>query len=194
MDFFGIWKAPIFILATATSVLFFIPASVMVLLGSVLFGAIKGFFFSLAGCLIGASCSFIFARTIGRELIKSKLGDRLQKYDTVLNKHAFRTVLYLRLLQVPFAPLNFSLGLTGVNFKEFFYGTALGISFGLFTLVFMGEFLSEIFISGKLNSLSLNKIFLNILILVSLFIFIVLTPLLIKKISSLFKIFPHDIQ
>ena len=193
MDLFGIWKIPIFISATATAVLFFVPASVMVLFGSVLFGAIKGFFFSMAGCIIGASCSFIFARTIGREFIKSKLSGRFQRYDNALNKHAFKTVLYLRLLQIPFAPLNFSLGLTGVNFKDFFYGTALGISFGLFILVFMGEFLVKIFVTEGLNSLPFSKIFLNILILISLFIFIVFTPLIIKKISSFLKI-PPDIE
>lgn len=194
MNFLGIWKGPTFILATAAAVLFFIPASVMVFLGSILFGAIKGFFFSMAGCLIGASCSFIFARTVGREFIKSKLSVRLQKYDDALNKHAFRAVLYLRLLQVPFAPLNFSLGLTGVSFKDFFYGTALGISFGLFVLVFMGEFLTEIFVSGNLSSLPLNKIFFNVLILISFLIFIAFTPLFIKKISSFFKIPPSNIK
>jgi len=161
-------------------------------MGGVLFGAVKGFFVSLLGCLIGATCSFMFARTIGREFVKSRLSERLQKYDNALNKHAFRTVVYLRLLQVPFVLLNFSLGLTGVKFKDFFYGTALGASFSIFILVFMGEFLVKI-VSGGLSSLPLKEVFLNILILVSMFAFLVFAPLVMKKINSFINIKHSDI-
>ena len=78
-----------------------------------------------AGSVFGASISFVIGRTLGRDFAADLIGDRLQKYDDGIERHGFTTVLYLRLIYLPYAPLNFGLGLTKVRFWDFFWASGL---------------------------------------------------------------------
>jgi len=50
------------------------------------------------------------------------IGDRLKKYDDAIERNGFTAVLYLRLLNSPFTPMNYGLSLTKVRFWDYFFG------------------------------------------------------------------------
>ena len=167
----GLWAPLVYIAVYAVGVCLFVPGSVLTGIGAVIFGAYWGFVYVWIGAMIGASIAFLIGRTLGREFAASLVGDRLRKYDDVIERKGFATVLYLRLVYFPFTPLNFGMGLTKVNFRDYFFGTGLGILVGTFIFTFFIGSLKEIWASGNWTELISFKVFFSVgLFIVSFFI------------------------
>lgn len=175
----GLWAPLVFILIHAVSICLFLPASILSVLGATIFGTCWGFLYVWIGAMAGASGSFFIGRTLGRDFVASLTGDRLSKYENAIERNGFSTVFYLRLMNLPFTPLNFGMGLTKIRFKDYFFGTAFGAIAGIFILTFFGGTLKEVWRSGNWTQLISFKIFL----LVALVVFLFFVPLIIKKIN-----------
>ncbi len=173
----GFWAPFVFILIHASSICLFLPASILTVLGAAIFGAYWGFLYVWIGAIIGASGAFIIGRTLGRDFATSLIGDKIKKYDDAIKRNGFATVFYLRLLNFPFTPLNFGMGLTKVRFWDYFFGTGLGVIVGIFVLTFLGGTLKQVWISGNWGGLISTKFFFSI----AIFIFSFFIPMIIKK-------------
>ena len=92
LDRAGIWGPIAFIVIHGTSISLFVPASLMVVAGGVIFGTFWGFIYVLLGCLLGATVAFYIGRTLGRDFAASLLGDRLKKYDAAIERNGFTAV------------------------------------------------------------------------------------------------------
>ncbi len=92
-------------------------------------------------------------------------------------QQGFATVLYLRLIYFPFTPMNFGMGLTKVHFREYFFGTGLGILVGTFIFTFFIGTVKEIWASGNWAGLLSWKVILS----VGLFIASFFIPKLVTK-------------
>jgi len=173
----GLWAPLVYIVIYAVGVCLFVPGSVLTGIGAVIFGAYWGFVYVWIGAMIGASVAFLIGRTLGREFAASLVGDRLRKYDEVIERKGFATVLYLRLIYFPFTPLNFGMGLTKVHFRDYFFGTGLGILVGTFIFTFFIGTLKDIWASGNWAGLLSWKVIVSVgLFIVSFFI-----PKLVNK-------------
>ncbi len=122
----GLMGPAILVFSSVVGICFFVPGTVFVGIGTAVLGPFLAFACVWPGALAAAAISFMVARTVGRDLAASLIGDRLSKYDDSIARNGFKTVLLLRLMCVPFAPLNFGLGLTRVRFWDYFLATALG--------------------------------------------------------------------
>ena len=176
----GIWGPVIFVLVYAAGVCLFVPGTLLTTLGGAIFGAYRGFLYVWAGAMLGASAAFWIGRTLGRDLAASLVGDRLKKYDEAIERNGFATVLYLRLVYFPFTPMNFGMGLTRVRFRDYFFGTALGIIVGVFVFTFFVGTVRDVWASGDWRGLLSFKVFLS----VALFVFSFFIPKIIKKIKG----------
>ena len=126
----------------------FVPVTVFVVIGVAMFGPYLGFTCAFLGALAGAVISYLTARRLGREFVYSLIGDRLRNYDGLIERNGFKAVLFLRLMFMPFAPVNYCAGLTKVRFWDYFFATALGEAATIFvTTFFIGE-IRDIWISG----------------------------------------------
>ena len=177
LDAAGFWAPLVFILVYAAGVCLFLPGTLLTGLGAAIFGAYAGFVYVWFGAMIGASIAFWIGRTLGREFAATLIGDKLKKYDDAIERNGFATVLYLRLVYFPFTPMNFGMGLTKVHFRDYFFGTGLGIIVGTFIFTFFIGTLKEVWASGNWAELMSFKVFFSI----GLFIFSFLIPKFIKK-------------
>ena len=176
----GLWAPLAFILIYAIGVCLFVPGSILTGLGAVIFGAYWGFVYVWVGAMIGAAAAFFIGRTLGRDFAASLIGDRLRKYDDSIERNGFAAVLYLRLIYFPFTPLNFGLGLTRVHFRDYFFGTGVGILVGTFIFTFFIGTLKDVWASGNWGALWSFKVFFSIgLFVISFFI-----PKLIQKVRK----------
>ena len=180
LDTAGFWAPLVFILIYAAGVCFFLPGTLLTGLGAAIFGAYWGFVYVWFGAMAGASAAFFIGRTLGREFASSLIGDKLKKYDDGIERNGFATVLYLRLVYFPFTPMNFGMGLTKVQFRDYFFGTGLGIIVGTFIFTFFIGTLKEVWVSGNWAELISFKVFFSI----ALFIFSFFIPKIIKKIKG----------
>ncbi len=118
----------VFVVGYAVLVLVPTPASLLTILGGVLFGVWWGALLAWAGALLGAAGGFLVGRRLGRSAVDRLLRGRLQQADRVLADHGLAAVLAVRLLPLfPFTPLNYASGLLGVRGRDYVIGTAVGI-------------------------------------------------------------------
>jgi len=176
----GFWAPLVFVLIHAASICLFLPASLLTVLGAAIFGAYWGFLYVWIGAMAGASGGFFIGRTLGRDFVSGLMGNGLRKYDKAIERNGFLTVLYLRLINLPFTPLNFGMGLTRVRFRDFILGTGLGVIGGLFVLTFFGVVLRDAWVSGNWERLVSPKAF----IAVSLMILLMFVPVAVIKIRG----------
>ena len=147
------WSAIVFMLLFVFGTCLCLPGSIMIGLGTALFGPYWGFLHLWAGALAGASAAFIIARTFGRSIAAPMFGDRLRKYDSLIERNGFAAVLYVRLMCLPFAPFSYGFGLTSVGFRDYFFGTALGELVSIFVLTFFFAALRDVWVSGDVRRL-----------------------------------------
>jgi len=176
----GYWAPVLFVLIYTVGVCVFLPGTLLTGLGAAIFGAYWGFVYVWIGAMLGASAAFFIGRTLGREFAASLIGDRLKKYDDAIERNGFATVLYLRLVYFPFTPMNFGMGLTKVHFRDYFFGTGLGIIVGTFIFTFFIGTLKEVWASGNWGELISFKVFFSI----GLFIFSFFIPKIIKRVKG----------
>jgi uncharacterized membrane protein YdjX (TVP38/TMEM64 family) len=176
----GLWAPVIFIVIYAIGVCLFLPGTLLTGLGAAIFGAYWGFVYVWFGAMAGASIAFWIGRTLGREFASSLIGDKLKKYDDAIERNGFATVLYLRLVYFPFTPMNFGMGLTKVHFRDYIFGTGLGILVGTFIFTFFIGTLKDVWTSGNWGELISFKVFFSIGLFISSFFI----PKIIKKVKG----------
>ena len=180
----GLWAPLAFILIYSVGVCLFIPGTLLTTLGAAIFGPYWGFVYVYIAAMLGATGAFLLGRYLGREFAASLIGDRLKKYDDAIERNGFATVLYLRLVYFPFTPMNFGMGLTKVRFRDYLWGTGLGILVGTFIFTFFVGTIKEVWASGQWGQLLSWKIFLSL----GLFIFSLFIPKIISKLKVWEKI------
>jgi len=129
--------------------------------------------------MLGAAGAFLIGRYLGREFAAALIGDRLKKYDEAVERNGFATVLYLRLVYFPFTLMNFGMGLTGVRFRDYLWGTGLGILAGTFIFTFFVGTLKEVWATGHWANLLTWKVFFSL----GLFAFSLFIPKIINKLK-----------
>ena len=176
----GFWAPLVYMIVYMVGVCLFVPGTLLTGLGAAIFGAYWGFVYVWIGAMFGASAAFFIGRTLGRDFAASLIGDKLKKYDDAIERNGFAAVLYLRLVYFPFTPMNFGMGLTKVRFKDYFFGTGLGIIVGTFIFTFFIGTLKDVWASGNWGELISFKVFFSI----ALFVFSFFIPKIIKKIKG----------
>ena len=176
----GYWAPLLFILVYIVGICLFVPGTLLTTLGAAIFGAYWGFLYVWVGAMIGASAAFWIGRTLGREFAASLIGDRLKKYDEAIERNGFATVLYLRLIYFPFTPMNFGMGLTRVRFRDYLFGTGLGIIVGTFIFTFFVGTVRDVWASGNWGDLLSFKVLFS----VALFVFSFFIPKIIKRLKG----------
>ena len=177
LDAAGLWAPVVYMLIYVVGVCLFVPGAVLTGLGAVIFGPYWGFVYVWIGAMIGASAAFFIGRTLGREFAASLVGDRLRRYDDAIERNGFATVLYLRLIYFPFTPMNFGMGLTKVHFRDYLFGTGLGILVGTFIFTFFIGTLKDVWVSGHWADLLSFKALFS----VALFVFSFFIPKFVNK-------------
>ena len=175
----GIWAPLVFIMVYAVGVCLFVPGTLLTALGAAIFGPYWGFLFVWVAAMLGATGAFLIGRYLGREFAASVIGDRLKKYDDAIEQNGFATVLYLRLVYFPFTPMNFGMGLTKVRFKDYLWGTGLGILVGTFIFTFFVGTVKEVWATGQWANLLSWKVFFSL----GLFVFSLFIPKIINKLK-----------
>lgn len=156
------------VISCAIGSCFFVPGTIFVAVGTALYGPLLGFAFILPGVLAAATISFFIARKLGRDFVASFIGGRLRKFDDSIARNGFRTILLLRLAFVPFAAMNFGMGLTKVRFRDYFFATAIGEAATILVVAFFLGALKDAWASGDWGKLLSVKMAMSVVFLVAL--------------------------
>ena len=114
---FGIGGGIVFILIQIVQVVIpIIPGGVSCLVGVLLFGAWKGFFYNYIGICIGSIIAFFIARKYGRALLRVMFDEKLiRKYEGWTQKNDRFAKLFALAIFFPVAPDDFLCYLAGTT-------------------------------------------------------------------------------
>ncbi len=186
LNHIGIWAPFIFIGFFALSIMLFIPASVFTSIGGLIFGHWLGLLLNLTGVVIGGILSFFTSRYMLRDTISKFLQKgHLKKFDDSVEKHGLSIIIYLRLMFVPFTYLSFAAGLSKIKFKDFIWGTIIGVIPGIIVITFLAVAVKQLIVTYKTPADLLRA---DIIIPLILFIFSFFIPPIIKHYRKKFNI------
>lgn len=128
VDAAGPWGPVVFIAGYAVLCLLPAPKGLLTALGGLLFGWWLGALVSWFAALAGAAAAFGLGRVWGRDAVDRLTHGRVERADRLLAHHGFGAVLAARLTPVlPFTVINYAAGLTGVRWRHYALGSALGM-------------------------------------------------------------------
>ncbi|WP_070121608.1 TVP38/TMEM64 family protein [Bacillus marinisedimentorum] len=164
---FGIFSSAVYIVILAVRPLTLFPASVVTVMGGLAFGPVKGFFYTLAGALLGAAMSYLVVEKFNWKLNVTSSSSRLASLKERVEKRGFYYLLMLRILPV----LNFDLVSYGsaaahIPFRRYMAATFLGIIPGTVAYTFLGSSI----ITGDVELLVIAALILALLSLFARFL------------------------
>ena len=134
------WFSILFVLTYIAAVTFSFPALILSMAGGMIFGTFKGVLLNILGSNIGASLAFLMSRYLGREIIEKLLRGKLKLIDDSIEKNGFISILRLRLIPVvPFNLLNYASGFSKIKYKDYAFGTLIGMLPGTFIYTFFSD-------------------------------------------------------
>ena len=127
VDEAGVLAPVVVVVVTSLLLASLVPRSALAAAAGVLFGALPGALYVMAGALLGAGLAFEIGRWLGRDFVRNRR--RGAAVDRFLLRRGLLGVLMLRVLPIaPFGLVSYSLGATAVRRPVYLLGTALGIA------------------------------------------------------------------
>jgi uncharacterized membrane protein YdjX (TVP38/TMEM64 family) len=136
----GIWAPITYVAIYVVATILILPSTALNLTGGAIFGVGMGTLWTSIAAIIAAITAFIFARTVGHEMISQKLAGRWQAIDAELRQGGISYIFAIRLMPImPYGLVNFVAGLTSISFRDYLIGTTLGTVPGILPFVLLGS-------------------------------------------------------
>jgi uncharacterized membrane protein YdjX (TVP38/TMEM64 family) len=149
------------------------PANIFSTAGGLAFGTALGALYNYIGAVMSSILAFWVARLLGRDFIERLFGNRMKRFDLMMEKSGFSIVFYLRFFS-PFDPLSYACGLSKLKFGQYLIATMIPIIPGTIAYSYFGSSFSKI--ESWHDLLSGNFLIPALVLIITLFI-----PLAVKK-------------
>jgi uncharacterized membrane protein YdjX (TVP38/TMEM64 family) len=160
----GLWAPLLYVIAYVVATFLLLPSTPLNLSGGAVFGTIWGTCWTTVGAILAAALSFWFSRTVGRSFVQRRFGLGWQQFDREVAGGGVFYIVAVRLLPLlPYGLVNFGAGLSGVRFRDYLLGTAIGTTPGLLPFVMMGDGLTDLR-RGDLWPLTLSSTMIGLLV------------------------------
>ena len=134
------WTAVIVLSAFLLGSLVVFPVTILIGLTAALFGPGLTFVWASVGTLLGATVTYSLGAMFGRRLLKNFLGSKVRRIDQQLGRRSLISVALLRTVPLaPFTIVNLVMGASGISFRDYMLGTALGMLPGIAAIAFLGD-------------------------------------------------------
>lgn len=131
----------LYALVYAVCCVLFVPAAILTLGAGALYGLGKGTAIVLAGATLGATLSFLLAKSVLRKKIEKMTAgnSKFAALDRAIAKEGAKIVFLVRLSPLfPFTYINYAFGLTGVRTWPYVVASFFGMIPGTFAYVYLG--------------------------------------------------------
>lgn len=142
----GVFGAVLYGLVYVVATVALLPGALLTLGAGFLYGPLWGSLLVIVASVSGASLSFLLARSWLRPWVVRKFSSRATflALDQRVRAQGWKIVFLLRLSPlVPFAILNYLLGLTSVTFRNYVIASQVGMLPGTLLYCYMGSFMAS---------------------------------------------------
>jgi uncharacterized membrane protein YdjX (TVP38/TMEM64 family) len=144
----GFLGAVLYFLVYVAGTVVFVPGTALTLGSGLLFGVLWGTVLVSLASVLGATLAFLIGRSFGREWTRKRIESypKFKVIDHAIGENGFTLVLLMRLQPVflPFAILNYALGLTGVRLRDYVLASWIGMLPATTLYVYIGTSLKNI--------------------------------------------------
>ena len=120
------------------------PVIVLIPLTAFVLGPLSGFFYSAVGLFANASVVYALGYFVGLKTIQQLPGTRTHQLSQRLSRNGFLTITTLRILPVaPFTVISLIAGASHINYREYIFGSLLGIAPALAIMTLVGNQLAK---------------------------------------------------
>lgn len=134
----GAWGYLAFVLAYTLLQPFGVPGTIFIVAAPLIWPWRTAFALSMLGTMGASVVGFSFARFVARDWVAARVPARLRKYEGSLERSAFQTVVFLRLILWMPQALHFFLGVSKVGFWTHFWGSLVGYVPPLLLVSYLG--------------------------------------------------------
>lgn len=128
----GPWGIVLFVALWVAGTTLSVPSIVFIAVAALMWGPLLGGLVSYVASLLSVSVAFVLVRRVGGSGLASIERPWLQRALVHVSAHPIRTAALVRLPPLFLAPVvTYTLALTGMRYRDFLIGTALGIVPGL---------------------------------------------------------------
>lgn len=153
--------------------LIFFPVTVQIIAVSALFSPLTALFLSVGGCTASAAVAYGVGFWLGRDMVRSVAGGRLNKISKQIARKGLIAIGVLRIVPVaPFTLVNLVAGASHIRFRDYLLGTFFGMLPGIVALTLLTNRLKAALTEPGLG---------NVLILVGFLLLVGVGALFIKK-------------
>ncbi len=142
IEVLGVWAPLVFILLYIPVIIFFMPAWPLSLAGGMLFGMPFAPVYVVIGATLGGLTAFSISRYFEGGRLQGYIKKRSRKYYEyyrLIDRHGITAVIFLHFaLLIPFAGINYLLGVTRISIKSFLVGTFIGLIPGSIFYTYFG--------------------------------------------------------
>ncbi len=147
-----VWGPPLFLAVFAIQPLVFFPSGLLTGAAGYVWGPFWGFVLAIGGHCLSALVAYLLGRHVGRDLLDATpLGQAIEKYTESLRRNSFQSVVFMRLIFLPYEQISMLCGFLDVPWPTFLAATALGSTPGVVALVLLGSSITGTFHSGFLH-------------------------------------------
>jgi len=121
------------------------PVTVLIAVTGMMFAPTAAAAYAIVGSLLGASASYLIGRLLGRGLLRSLMGPRVNRISRALARQGVLSVATLRMVPIaPFTFINLAAGASHIRFTDFILGTFVGMVPGIVVIALLGSQLAEV--------------------------------------------------
>jgi uncharacterized membrane protein YdjX (TVP38/TMEM64 family) len=139
----GPWGYVAFVVAYALLQPFGLPGTVFIFAAPLIWPWPVAFALSMVGTMAASTVGFSFARFVARDWVAKMIPARFRRFDDALERRAFATVFFLRLVFWMPPLLHAFFGVSKVRFSTHLWGSLAGYVLPLLLVSFFGERLFE---------------------------------------------------
>ncbi len=135
-------------LAYVVGTVLLFPGTLLTMGSGFLYGPVWGTVLVSPASVAGATIACILSRSFARDWVAEKVQKypRFAAIDRAVGRHSFKAVLLLRLqpINLPFALLNYALGLTSVKLRDYVLASWLGMLPATILYVYAGSVVRDL--------------------------------------------------
>lgn len=162
---------PLFImLAYVIGGLLMVPVTLLIAVTGIVFGAMPGALYAMAGALLSAATGYGLGAWAGRDMVRRWLGERINRLSRRVAKRGILAMLLVRVLPLaPFSVVNIVAGASHIRLRDYLIGTALGMTPGILLTTTFSHNLMKAIHSPRADTIAILFIVLLLLIAFALF-------------------------
>ena len=124
----GVGGFAVFVAVFCVGQLLYIPGFVFVMVSGLAYGPLWGSLASVIAATISVAVSFFIVRTIGGQPLKDIKRPFLQKPLDRLEQQPIRSMIVIRLFLWAIPPVNYTLAMSGVTFRDYMIAAVIGMT------------------------------------------------------------------